>query len=139
MLAPFAARAPTSSAASGESSADADSRTRSSAASTRSAATSIDFVAPSLGLVIEIDGGQHAERVEEDRERTEFLERQGFRVLRFWNSDLIESSDAVLGESSAKCDSATGLPLTPTLSPTGRGGDLLPLPVGERSTARAIG
>ena len=42
-----------------------------------------DFLSYELRLVIEVDGGQHAERVEEDARRTAYLEREGLRVLRF--------------------------------------------------------
>jgi very-short-patch-repair endonuclease len=50
----------------------------------------VDFCAPDIRLVIELDGGQHAERQVEDERRTRFLESRGYRVLRFWNSDSVE-------------------------------------------------
>ena len=50
-----------------------------------------DFCAPALRLVIELVGGQHAEREAEDAIRTRDLEARGYRVLRFWDSDPIES------------------------------------------------
>jgi len=46
-------------------------------------------------LVIELDGGQHSDRVNEDAERTRWLESQGFRVLRFWNNEVIEDMEGV--------------------------------------------
>jgi len=49
-------------------------------------------------LVIELDGGQHAEETEAERKRAEFLTAEGFRVLRFWNHDVLTSMDAVLEE-----------------------------------------
>ncbi|HEY0832724.1 MAG TPA: DUF559 domain-containing protein [Azospirillum sp.] len=56
----------------------------------------VDFVAHDHRLVIELDGGQHAERVEYDQRRTRMLEQAGFRVLRFWNNDVNENLDGVL-------------------------------------------
>ena len=47
-------------------------------------------------LVIEADGGQHGEMKEADRERTVFLERRGYRVLRFWNMDILGDTDSVM-------------------------------------------
>jgi very-short-patch-repair endonuclease len=57
-----------------------------------------DFVCFERKLVIKLDGSQHAEpkNVGFDRARTAFLERQGFRVLRFWNLDFIRNRDGVL-------------------------------------------
>jgi very-short-patch-repair endonuclease len=54
-----------------------------------------DFCCTSLKIVIELDGGQHADRAEYDAARTAFLERQGFVVLRFWNNDVMEGLDGV--------------------------------------------
>jgi very-short-patch-repair endonuclease len=55
-----------------------------------------DFVSRSAKLVIEADGGQHAAQEEEDRKRTEYLKIRGFRVVRFWNNDIIENIDGVV-------------------------------------------
>ncbi|MDP1748825.1 MAG: DUF559 domain-containing protein [Reyranella sp.] len=49
----------------------------------------VDFACLSAKLVIELDGSQHVEAAAYDRERTVFLEGMGFRVLRFWNGDLL--------------------------------------------------
>jgi very-short-patch-repair endonuclease len=56
----------------------------------------VDFFCPSARLIIELDGGQHAERTEQDRRRSEFLMRAGFRVLRFWNNELNQNELGVL-------------------------------------------
>ena len=48
----------------------------------------VDFVCLSHKLVIELDGGQHVDQVAYDNKRTEYLEHFGFRVLRFWNTDV---------------------------------------------------
>ncbi|HEX8443432.1 MAG TPA: endonuclease domain-containing protein [Allosphingosinicella sp.] len=55
-----------------------------------------DFLSFSAKLIIEVDGGQHAYRVEQDAVRTRYLEAQGFRVLRFWNNDVLENTSGVL-------------------------------------------
>ena len=54
-----------------------------------------DFVCFELHLVVEVDGGQHAVRMEEDAERTRWLEAHGFRVVRFWNSDVLTNLGGV--------------------------------------------
>ena len=55
-----------------------------------------DFVCLSARLIVEVDGGQHAERTTEDAERPTWLELQNFRVLRFWNNDVLGNIDGVL-------------------------------------------
>lgn len=55
-----------------------------------------DFVARTPKLIIELDGGQHAVRTVEDERRTRFLESRGYRVLRFWNNDVLENVGGVL-------------------------------------------
>ena len=56
----------------------------------------VDFCAPRAKLIIELDGSQHLEQQEYDAERTEFLESKGYRVLRFWNSDVLNNMDGVM-------------------------------------------
>lgn len=55
----------------------------------------LDFVCLDAMLVIEVDGGQHAQNANADKARTEHLIHAGFRVLRFWNSEILEDIDAV--------------------------------------------
>ncbi|BBF70830.1 endonuclease domain-containing protein [Sphingomonas bisphenolicum] len=55
-----------------------------------------DFVARSIGLIIEVDGGQHNQEV--DAQRTRYIESQSFRVIRFWNSDVLGNLDGVVEE-----------------------------------------
>ena len=55
----------------------------------------VDFVSHQARLVIEVDGGQHAESTA-DVARTRFIESQGYRVLRFWNHDVLRNVDGVL-------------------------------------------
>ena len=56
----------------------------------------VDFACPARKLAIELDGGQHAERVVEDKQRSAKLARHGYRVLRFWNNDVLDNLDGVL-------------------------------------------
>jgi very-short-patch-repair endonuclease len=58
----------------------------------------VDFANLDAKLIIEVDGGQHNESgmIEEDKQRTKWLESKGFKVLRFWNSDVFENLDGVL-------------------------------------------
>ena len=55
-----------------------------------------DFVCLEAHLVIELDGSQHAERARQDEIRSAFLRANGFRVLRFWNSEVAEDLDSVV-------------------------------------------
>ncbi len=55
-----------------------------------------DFACPTQKLVIELDGGQHAERQDYDGRRTAFLTEQGYRVLRFWNTDVMKNAEGVV-------------------------------------------
>jgi adenine-specific DNA-methyltransferase len=52
-----------------------------------------DFLCAERRLIIEVDGGQHSP--EGDARRTAFLESQGFRILRFWNNDVLQNLDGV--------------------------------------------
>ncbi|HEV8678511.1 MAG TPA: endonuclease domain-containing protein [Stellaceae bacterium] len=55
----------------------------------------VDFACLEARLVIEVDGGQHAEPGDHDR-RDAILHRRGWRILRFWNNDVLENRDGVL-------------------------------------------
>jgi Protein of unknown function (DUF559) len=52
--------------------------------------------APRKKLIIELDGSQHLEQQEYDIERTDFLKSKGYRVLRFWNNEVMNNMDTVL-------------------------------------------
>ena len=56
----------------------------------------LDFACPALKLAIELDGGQHLEQIDYDARRSEHLREQGYRVLRFWNDDVLLRTEAVL-------------------------------------------
>ena len=51
----------------------------------------VDFVCPERKLVIELDGGQHANQEAYDNHRTRALETEGFQVMRFWNNDVLKN------------------------------------------------
>jgi very-short-patch-repair endonuclease len=55
-----------------------------------------DFVCLEHQLIIEVDGSQHAQQADYDTKRTAQLEVLGFRVLRFWDNDVLTNSEAVL-------------------------------------------
>ena len=56
----------------------------------------VDFVCIEKRLVVELDGDQHTRAVEADERRTKFLEQKGFRVIRFWNNELLGNTEGVL-------------------------------------------
>ena len=56
----------------------------------------VDFYCEEANLIVEVDGGQHMERIEEDEVRTQFLERRGNRVVRFTNIDVLTNLEGVL-------------------------------------------
>lgn len=56
----------------------------------------LDFACCEARLAIELDGGQHDENQEYDRQRTGWLNQRGWTVLRFWNNELWNNEEAVL-------------------------------------------
>lgn len=56
----------------------------------------VDFCAPRKRLIIELDGGQHLEQTSYDNERTAFLQSKGYRVLRFWNNNVLNDLNGVM-------------------------------------------
>ena len=75
----------------------------------------LDFFCDDLQLVIELDGGQHADS-DGDAVRTRYLESQGLRVVRFWNNDVLKNMDGVLEHLSTVIAEARNP------SPSGEGG-----------------
>jgi very-short-patch-repair endonuclease len=55
-----------------------------------------DFCSPKAKLIIELDGSQHLEQSEYDAERTAYLESKGYKVLRFWNNDVMKGIESVI-------------------------------------------
>ena len=81
----------------------------------------VDFCSHAHKFIIELDGGQHAGATGYDAARTDFLERQGYRVLRFWNNDV---RDNIGGVVEVIAQALSPSPSQPAAGP-------LPLPVGE--------
>ena len=80
----------------------------------------VDFCCPDAKLIVEIDGGQHAEQIEQDANRTTILEAMGYVVLRFWSNDVMRNLEGVLEE------------IVRTLQQTSEPPHPNPLPFGER-------
>jgi len=55
-----------------------------------------DFYSPKAKLVIELDGSQHLKQEKYDDERTKYLESQGYKVIRFWNNDVMNNIEGVI-------------------------------------------
>jgi very-short-patch-repair endonuclease len=81
----------------------------------------VDFLCHECKLVVEIDGSQHQQQTDYDDRRTQFLERQGYRVVRYWNNEVLQQGEAVLESIVQALADRRERPLTPT-----------PLPAGER-------
>ena len=72
----------------------------------------VDFICLEKSLVIEADGGQHADNTK-DEERDAWLTSEGFKVLRFWNNEVLTNMEGVLEVIRGNCLSHP--PLTPPL------------------------
>jgi very-short-patch-repair endonuclease len=101
----------------------------------------IDFAWYAGKIVVEIDGSQHAEqRRDYDDRRTAWLQSQGYRVLRFWNNDVLKTPRAV-GEAilaAANESAAIAKDPTPFPSPQG-GGEESAAPPQQMTGLRAVG
>ena len=76
----------------------------------------VDFVSMEHRLVIEADGGQHGSK--KDEQRDAWLKTQGFTVLRFWNNEILQQTDAVLEKIRLTIET-----LSPGPSPVNRRGE----------------
>src|SRR5215213_4705849 len=93
----------------------------------------VDFVCREKRLIVEVDGGQHAGS-RRDAARDHWLAEEGYRVLRFWNNDVLTQIDAVLETINVALNSATFRRQELRGRLEGRPGVSLPLPAcGERS------
>jgi very-short-patch-repair endonuclease len=81
----------------------------------------VDFASRKARLVIELDGGQHDMQRAADDRRTRRIGASGYRVLRFWNNDVLGNIDGVLSEIQ-RVLTETQSPLTPTPDPSPQGG-----------------
>jgi very-short-patch-repair endonuclease len=83
----------------------------------------VDFACPARKLVIELDGGQHVARKEADAARSAKIARYGYRVIRFWNNEVVENLDGVLRVVFAKLEASP--PHPGPLRPTGAEREML--------------
>jgi len=63
----------------------------------------VDFVSFDKKIIVELDGGQHAENTGYDKQRDNCLSANGFTVLRFWNNDVLENIEGVLEVIRQRC------------------------------------
>ena len=82
----------------------------------------VDFVCFEKKLIVEVDGGQYNEQVIYDSERNEWLKKQGFRILRFWNNQVLKEIDGVEG---GIMEALSSYSYTPHLNPPPQGGKVL--------------
>ena len=83
----------------------------------------VDFVCFEKGLIIEVDGGQHTEQISYDLKRSQWLEKQGYRLLRFWDNEVLKNTEAVV-EAIMKTLEGKGNPPTSILPHKGGGDEL---------------
>jgi len=109
----------------------------------------VDFVHFGVRLIVEADGGQHND-APHDKRRDTWLREQGFRVLRFWNNEIMANLDGVLA---TVMDAVTNPPSPPAPLPQGERGDSgsvrpvgdtdprleAPLPLWERGWGEGLG
>ena len=79
----------------------------------------VDFCCLDAKLIVEADGGQHNEQHQLDESRTDFLKRRGYRVMRFWNNEILNETTAVLERIHGELISSPH----PNPSPWGRGAE----------------
>jgi very-short-patch-repair endonuclease len=77
----------------------------------------VDFVCLETRVVIEVDGGQHAAEKDKDNERDSYLDKNGFKVLRFWNNDVLQNIHGVLEMIRCNCTASP----SPQSPPAGGG------------------
>lgn len=82
----------------------------------------VDFFCPEMKLVVELDGGQHQERISYDQERDAWHQVEGYTVLRYWNNEVIGNLAGVLENIGRVAGAfAEASPSPQPLSPQGRG------------------
>ena len=75
-----------------------------------------DFVCHEARLIVEIDGGQHDRSSPREAERSGFLQSEGYRILRFWNNEVLANLDGVHETSRNWAASPPPTPGTPALA-----------------------
>lgn len=83
-----------------------------------------DFCCVKSKLIIELDGSQHLEQAEYDAERTKYLEAQGYRVVRFWNNQVMKEIDGVILVIMEELKTTPPVLRTPSPNPTELPSDL---------------
>ena len=78
----------------------------------------VDFVCFERRVIVECDGGQHAFQIQRDKERDQWFDNEGYRVLRFWDSDVLKNPEGVLEAILGACRNHP--PLNPLPSREGR-------------------
>ena len=78
----------------------------------------VDFICLDARLIVEADGGQHLEQAEDDLKRSAFLQSRGYKVIRFWNDEILTDTHIVLERIYNYLITAP----SPLPSPGGRGG-----------------
>ena len=78
----------------------------------------VDFICQEKRIVIEVDGGQHSPENKRDKERDKWLKGKGYKVLRFWNNEVLSNTEGVL---EVIRDCLNHPPLTPPL----KGGEIM--------------
>src|SRR5215469_7404275 len=76
-----------------------------------------DFVCHAARLIVEIDGGQHDRSSAAEATRTRFLEAEGYRVLRFWNNEVLDNPEGVraaMADALHQGSPSPNLPVAPT-------------------------
>ena len=86
----------------------------------------VDFVCFEKKIIIEVDGGQHAVETKKDTERDEWFRSQGFKVLRFWNNEVLANTQGVLEVVRINCLSHPHPPLNPLPSRDGKEKEISP-------------
>jgi very-short-patch-repair endonuclease len=56
----------------------------------------VDFCAPSVNLIVEVDGSQHLDFSDYEIDRAQFLSANGYRILRFWNNEITNDIQSVI-------------------------------------------
>lgn len=79
----------------------------------------VDFCCEAAHLVIEVDGGQHAQNAALDLKRTRALEAMGYLVLRFWNNDVLQNTDGVVETILSTLNKLPSIPPHPSPLPNG--------------------
>ena len=75
-----------------------------------------DFACVEIGLVIELDGGQHVEQAAYDLQREQAMQQLGFRTLRFWDHEVLKETEDVMGKIWQVAHDLKRQALTPALS-----------------------